>query len=165
MQNVNSETMRLNYVESRKEWRMAKGMGHAQGPGNYPELTVQPNHTGKFTFKILNPDDVTFAAKDPFVPKAGKTNPGDFKHQFSWDGEGTDTLTVYVKNNNANGGSYDGGVYHYQLQFNKAVPLDPIISNLGCCQKIAGGSNLAAYSLGAVGILALGVVAYKLLRR
>ena len=169
MQNVNSETMRLNYVPSKKEWRMAKGMGTAQGPGHYPSLKVDEDHSGKFTFVIQNPDNVTFATRDPFVPKKGKTNPGDFKHQFVPSPGGSKTLVVEVRNTNANGGEYEGGTYEYELRFSNNTTLDPIVTNMGCCrirQSDPDPSPTPYYAAGAVAVIAVtAAVAYKLLRR
>lgn len=164
---VESETMRLSFDKQANEWRMAKGMQPAQGPANYPKLEVKYGDTGEFSFVILNPKDVKFAATDPFAPKGGMPNKNDFKDQFavtpSADGR---TLTVKDANSNKAGGKYDGGDYHYELRFSDGSTLDPIITNGGCCNTLAGGGStstssssltVASYAVGAAAILLLAV--------
>ena len=152
---VDKADLKLNYVPKDKEWRMAKDMDNAQGSDNYPKLKVDYGNTGEFTFKIQNPKNVTFAESDPFVVKPGKGSPNDFASQFSVAANNGDTLVVKVANANPNGGEYPGGDYHYQLNFNAGIPpLDPILTNGGCC-KPAPQSNLLYYALGGVALLAL----------
>jgi hypothetical protein len=155
MPQVSKADLKLNFDKQKNEWRMAKDMGHAQGPGNYPKLEVANDHQGQFVFKIQNPQGTTFSQK-AFVPKAGKNNPGDFAKQFTVTGQGTDTLTVSVANSNTTnpGQPYTGGEYHYELLFTDKPALDPIITNRGCCQPPVSDS-LVYVAFGAVALLAL----------
>lgn len=155
-----SEVMKLNAKlrGDKQEWWMAKGMGTAHGPGDYPKLSVNFDNSGEFTFQIHNPSAVTFAATDAFGPKAQKANPNDFGDQFTVSGEGTKTLVVKDANSNKGGGHYKGGDYNYQLRFSDGSTLDPIISNGGCC---VNKSSYVWYAIGAVAIVALLVLLLK----
>lgn len=153
MKTQDKATLKLNFND-KNEWWMAKGMEPAKGPNDYPKLKVDFDHEGLFTFRIQNPQDVTFATTDPFVPKSAKNTLTDFHDQFTFEGQGTRTLTVKDANASKNGGPYAGGDYHYELRFSDGTTLDPIITNTGCCRAMSE-SNLVFYSLGAVALLAL----------
>lgn len=153
-------SLKLKYDNQSKAWMMAKDTGPDEGPGHYPKVKVDYGNQGEFTFVIHNPKGVTFAAKDPFVAKAGKTNPADFADQFSVSGGGTNTLTVKDANANKNGGPYAGGDYQYELHFSNGSTLDPIVSNGGCCMA-KSQTNLIYFGLGAVALLALFVLVIR----
>jgi hypothetical protein len=159
MKQQDKADLKLNFDSHKSEWRMAKDDGMSKGPDDYPKLKVEKDHEGQFTFVIQNPKGIKFAATDPFAPKAGKANPGDFGDQFAVSGHGTDTLVVKDANANKDGGQYAGGDYHYELRFSEGAPLDPIITNGGCCNNIQG--NLVYFGLGAVALLALIVLVVR----
>lgn len=127
---TNDDTMKINRDPRGGPWLMAKNMGMAQGPGNYPELVVERGNDGLFTFLIQTRDNVTFG-KDPFVPKANPTSPSDFHSQLKPIQGGEGYKYLIVKDYNS---SPQGGTYHYQLQFSNGTTLDPIITNNGCCR-------------------------------
>jgi hypothetical protein len=135
------DLMKLNFDSGGRKWMMAKNMETARGPGNYPSLEVKYDHLGVFTFVVQNPDTVTFAAHNPFVPKIGKPNPPDFADQFEVSGAGTKMLVVKSLNANKAGGPYNGGTYHYELRFSDGSKLDPIITNNGCCRSVSDGGG------------------------
>jgi len=157
MSNVTNADVKLSYSNQLGHWRMADGMKPAQGPGDYPKLAIKYNEEGLIVFKILHPQDTKFAATDAFVPKAGKNNPADFAAQFTVTGQGTDTLTVKVENADTSkpGQPYKGGDYHYQLQFTNKGPLDPIISNGGCCYSNLQSTSFLIAAGVAIALLAL----------
>ena len=153
---IDDDIVKLNFDARGQKWMMAKNMGTAQGPGNYPGLEVEKGNTGEFTFWIQNPDDVTFA--DPaFVPKTGKTNPGDFNSQLKIvdGGPGHNFMVIESKNS-----TKQGGVYHYELRFSNGKELDPIITNNGCCRPFYQSHEFLVTG----GVLTLALFGY-LLRR
>lgn len=162
MKSTDKAILKLNYDSNGKEWKMAKDSGMAQGPGHYPKVDVKYDNLGEFTFVIQNPKGLTFAATDPFVPKAGKSNPADFAAQFEITGAGTGTLVVKDHNANPKGSAYAGGDYHYELHFSNGTTLDPIVTNGGCCSSGGSGQNsLIYFGLGAVALLALFILVVR----
>ena len=161
-----NDTAELKLTYKDREWRMAKGMQNAEGKGDYPVLEVLESHKGEFTFKITNQDKVTFA-EDPFGPMAGAKNPPDFKEQFSVTKAGPKKIVVEVLNADPKDptADYAGGVYTYELRFNNAGKLDPIITNGGCCKTLVAtsdGMSLVSEPAAAAGI-ALGAAALVVL--
>jgi hypothetical protein len=124
------------------KWRMAKGMENAKGKGEYPALEVKESKEGQFIFKINNQDDVTFADV-PFGPMTGANNPPDFADQFTVTKAGPKKIVVDVRNADPKDptADYAGGVYIYELRFNNAGTLDPVITNGGCCKALAASSG------------------------
>lgn len=147
------------------EWRMAKGMENAKGKGEYPALEVKESKEGQFTFKIDYPSSLTFA-EVPFGPQAGADNPPDFADQFAVRKVDSKKIVVEVRNANPKNpeADYEGGVYTYELRFKDAPPLDPIITNGGCCKNltVSGGTMSLVSESAAVGII-LGAVALVVL--
>jgi len=158
MKSWNKDTIRLSYAEDNGGWWMAKGQGNAKPKNDYPKLKVDFDKSGEFTFVIQNANGTKFA-KDAFVPKGN--NPSDFGSQFTVTGQGTETLKVMVKNEDPTNPTkkYDGGNYTYALQFTDKPPLDPIITNGGCCR--ANQTSIVYYSLGAVALVALVVLVIR----
>lgn len=136
-------TVQLNYKSG--GWKIV-------GPGNHD---IPPNHSrikfagnsgeGDITFKIIGSSGAKFAKANPFIPT--QIDGPSAASQFSVvSGAGTDQLVV--KNLNSNSGETD---YYYQLNFEGAPPIDPIITN-GCCQSRLS-YPLAEYALAGVAIL------------
>jgi hypothetical protein len=151
--------LKLTYKDGK--WRMAKGMEHAKGKGEYPVLEVKESKEGQFTFKISNQDDVTFA-EVPFGPMAGADNPSDFAEQFQVRKADSKKIVVDVRNANPKDpeADYAGGVYTYELRFDGAPPLDPIITNGGCCKALtSSGGTMSLVSESAAAGIALGAAA------
>ena len=156
---MKTDVIKLSFDQQHNEWRMAVNQGVAQGPGHYPTLTVPYNKTGEFSFQILNPQGVTFAATDPFAAKAQQTGKGDFGDQFNVSAGGGQTLTVTDMNGQKLKQKYDGGDYHYALHFSNGTTLDPVVTNGGCCQSGGIGQNAVSYlAIGVVALLVLWVL-------
>lgn len=150
------ETIYVHFNESAQEWTMGKSINRLELPGNYPKLVVPKNDNGEFTFKIHNTPLRKFGA-DAFAPK-GTGNPSDFDYQFSDSmKDNGKTLIVTSKNTSQQGGEYPQTDYTYQLNFDDHTTLDPIITNMGCCQR-----SEAHYAVQALVVLA---VAYFLFIR
>ena len=148
------ETIQVKFDTGANEWSMRKGGGPWQLPPNYPTLEVDENEVGLFTFEIVATNDATFAA-DAFSEKPGVNPPkADFPDQFLEFPMGPKKLIVVDTNEAKGGGHYSGGTYEYQLNFVGKKPLDPIITNNGCCQLFSN-SELISYSLAAVSMLLL----------
>ena len=155
--------VKLTYKDG--NWRMAKDMGNAQGKGDYPVLAVKESKEGQFTFKIDLGDGVTFADQ-PFGPMAGADNPPDFAEQFSVRKVDSKKIVIDVLNANPKdpGADYAGGVYTYELRFNGAPTLDPIITNGGCCKTLTSSSGVMSLVSEPAGVgIALGGVALLVL--
>lgn len=159
------DTAELKLTFKDGKWRMAKGMEVAKGKGEYPALEVKESKEGQFTFKINNQDDVTFA-DEPFGPMAGADNPPDFAQQFSVRKVDAKSIVVDVLNADPTDPTapYPGGVYTYELRFKDAPPLDPVITNGGCCKSLASSvDNMSLVSESAAAGVALGAVALAVL--
>jgi hypothetical protein len=159
------DTAELKLTYKDREWRMAKGMQNAEGKGDYPVLAVGESHTGEFTFKITNQDHVTFT-DDPFGPMDGAKNPPDFAQQFTVTEKGPKKIVVKAHNANPIDPTkdYPGGVYTYELRFNNADRLDPVITNGGCCKSLlSSGGNMSLVSEPAGVGIALGAIALVVL--
>lgn len=155
--------VKLTYKDG--NWRMAKDMEIAKGKGDYPVLTVKESKEGQFTFKIAHGDGVSFADQ-PFGPMAGADNPPDFAEQFSVSKVDAKKIVVDVRNANPKdpGADYAGGVYTYELRFNGAPTLDPIITNGGCCKTLVSSGGTMSLVSEPVGVgIALGAVALVVL--
>lgn len=151
--------LKLTYKDG--HWRMAKDMGNAKGKGQYPVLEVKESKEGKFTFKIDLGDGVTFA-DEPFGPMAGAENPPDFAEQFSVTKVDAKKIVLEVRNANPKDptADYSGGVYTYELRFNGAPTLDPVITNGGCCKTlVTSGVEMNLVSEPASAGIALGAAA------
>ena len=159
------DTAELKLTFKDGNWRMAKGMENAKGKGEYPELKVKESKEGQFTFKIEHPSDLTFA-EVPFGPMEGADNPPDFAEQFSVRKAAPNKIVVEVLNANPKdpAADYAGGVYTYELRFNDAPPLDPVITNGGCCKSLtSSGGTMSMVSESAAAGIALGAVALAVL--
>jgi hypothetical protein len=137
--NTKTQAIELTFEPQAGYWLM-----DGKGPPDYPTLVVPMNHKGQFTFTIKDTPGVTFGSP-AFVKKTGKPDPGDFGSQFQQAKPNGKTLVVTDANANQNGQPYGRKDYHYELRFTNDVPLDPIITNMGCCQRDYG----AYYAIGA----------------
>lgn len=153
------ETIELRFDTSSDKWGMRLGgTGPFNYGPNYPVLKVDEDQVGVFTFTIIGSSGRDFADTDAFVPK-GNGMP-DFADQFLVFGEGTRELTVIDLNEAAGGGSYAGGNYRYELHFDKEPPLDPIITNNGCCKFLSQGEAIA-YSIAVAAVIPLAIISYR----
>ena len=152
------ETIFVHYDENAQEWLMGKDVGRLELPPNYPKLEVPVDYSGEFTFKIHNTPLRKFGA-DAFAPK-GTGNPSDFDYQFSESvKENGKTLIVTSKNTSEQGGEYPQTDYTYQLNFDDRTTLDPILTNMGCCQR-----SSADYAVYAIGIAAVAAAYFLIIR-
>ena len=126
-------------------WMMDVGNGR-KGPPDYPTLEVPYNHKGEITFRITDTPGVSFA-NPAFVQKKGKPDPGDFGAQFQAKVTGNGKILTILDANTSPNGQRQNKDYHYELNFTNEVPLDPIITNMGCCRSTADYS--AYYAIGA----------------
>lgn len=161
------ETMKVR-LDGTNKWEMKVGSGSWQPGPNYPNLEVEEDEVGVFTYEIIGSNTVTFDPVAPFVQKAGASpQKSDFNDQFIVLGEGTRELTVIDVNGMENGGSYPGASYEYELHFagqtgTNVPPLDPIITNMGCCRSYSiSGTEAVVYSLLIAGAGALAVMGYR----
>ncbi len=150
--------IRLKFDTTANEWAMKVGSGGFQLPP-YPTLVVGKNQVGLFTFQIEPETNATFATT-PFTQKGGIPQKADFSDQFIVIPQGSKTLVVVDTNEHKGGGNYPGGSYEYQLNFVGMKPLDPIITNNGCCQLFSTG-ELIAYGLAFAALCALAVVGFR----
>jgi len=120
-----------------KQWNMSmNASGNGQGPGNYKHIEVNVGNTATITFKIVDPQGITFAPNNPPTSSPIYIQSGTSKPVSGVDPQfqpvvlatnGPDAgikLTVPDSNTTA-------GAYTYQLNFVGAPPLDPIVDNGG----------------------------------
>lgn len=151
---VNMNVMQIG-PKGAQHWQLSHN-GNAGGPGHYPSAAAPANAGADFTISIVNPGNVTFSS-DPIWVQTGDVKPAKsgLTDQISnVQGQGTTKLTFHDYN-------YGAPIHlSYQLNFNNAKSLDPIIENGG------GGpppqKNYTAYY--AAGALLIALLAIVLLR-
>jgi hypothetical protein len=142
----------VTYDASAGYWTMDTGNGPTNPP-NYPGLVVPYNHKGEITYRIKDTPGVSFA--DPaFVQKRGQPDPGDFAAQFTSKTKGNGKILVVHDENTSPNGQPHQKDYHYELKFSDGSTLDPIITNMGCCQR-AEANYLVPLAIGAAALLAV----------
>jgi hypothetical protein len=132
----------MNGNGSFNSWQMSVNKGAPQGPGNYPAIPVGNGNKADFAFTIQNgpQQNITFA--DALVP-------AESKEIHALAGKGTTTLTFKDHN-------WNQGQVPYELLFNGAPKLDPIINNGGGGPPlyynyiIDGAALLAVFAIGLV---------------
>lgn len=151
------DTIQLKFASN--QWSMKHGGGPWQLPPNYPQLIVGENQVGLFVFEIAPSTNATFSS-NPFTQKGGVNSKADFPDQFLVFPMNSKKLIVVDTNENKGGGHYAGGTYDYQLNFVGATPLDPIITNTGCC-RLYSQAELISYSLAAASLLLLYILVLR----
>lgn len=157
----------LTYDAKSKSWTLSGADGGKVSPKDFAPIKVDYGYEGKITFTIKDsPRDVTFAGKDPMLAAPvtdPPSKPTKLDPQFTILPSSTPTKLVVRDLNGVPGQNhqgYSGGDYNYVLNFNNASPIDPIISNSGCCQPAGGNSNFY-FALGGVALLALLVLVLR----
>lgn len=157
----------LTYDGNTQSWGMVHGGGPKVGPKNFAPIKVDYGWEGKITFTIVGSPNVTFADQNPILA-APVTNPASkptaLDPQFTVHPSSTPTKLVVKDLNGVPGQSqkgYDGGDFNYVLNFKNAQPIDPIISNGGCCRPAPVQNNIAYYAIGAVALIALIVLVLR----
>jgi hypothetical protein len=162
--NLETIDVRLNSAD---KWQMRLNHGDWEDYPNYPDIVINRDDVGVLTYRIVGSGGVKFHDVQPFVEKSRPGNPpSDFLDQFKVYGAGTRELTI-IDINGKDNSNYPGGTYNYELRFagppNTTVPpLDPIITNMGCCRAIGlSGAEAVAYSLLIATAGALVAVGYR----
>jgi hypothetical protein len=155
-----------------KKWNMSMNNGPPQGPGHYPHIPVTDVTGPTIKFTIVDPQGLEFDTANPLYVRAGNAKPGhevdpQFTYALSADTHNNQNAVLTVTDSNQK-----AGPYNYVLNFNDAGPLDPIIDNTG--PHIVGGSaggggadtySAVWYAVGAIAIIAVIVVAVRMLQR
>lgn len=126
-------------VQQGKEfvWRMSHN-GQTGGPGNYPKVVVDPKAAADFEITIVNPQGITFSSQ-PIWIKAGLAKPpAGFVDPQIADIAGQNTTVLKFRDLNTG----PPVTLTYQLNFDGAPPLDPIIQNGG---GTGPGDSMLAY--------------------
>jgi len=115
-------------LHGNKTWQLeVVNSGKKGGPGNYPSVDVPAKFGGNFKITIVDGDGITFS-NDPIWVQAGTAKPTEpvIDPQITKiKGKNTPVLTFHDAN------SGPAMTLTYQLNFNNADPLDPIILNGG----------------------------------
>src|SRR5437764_227207 len=111
------------------QWNMSLNGGNSQGPQNYPTVSVTATSGNTITYKIVNPQSITFDPTNPIYVQAGTTKPtsgvnAQFSYALSADHQGLANTVLTVTDANTQSGQYS-----YVMNFVNATPLDPIIDN------------------------------------
>lgn len=119
--------------------------GKTQVAGHYPQIDVTYGKNAVFTFTIQNPPGQTITFASILVP-------AENKEIHSVTGLQTSVLTFEDHN-------HDKGSIPYEILFNGAGKLDPIIGNSG------GGPPLYSYyALAGIGVLAAAAFIFFIVR-
>lgn len=150
-----------------KKWTMSMNNGPPQGPGHYPHIPVTDVTGPTIKFTIVNPQGLEFDNANPIYVRAGSAKPGhevdaQFTYALSADTHNNQNAVLTVTDSNQK-----AGPYNYVLNFNEPYPLDPIIDNTGPHVALGGTQTYSAvwYAIGAIAIIAIIVVAMRMLRR
>lgn len=122
-------------------WEMQYGSKKGNGPDSYPPIVIpHGSKNTKIEFTINDPGNITFVPVDQkpiyiqeIDPAEPQTKPvkGVVNYQFKVEKVSQDGKTLTIKDKNGSAKTYS-----YELNFNNAPPLDPIIQNGG-----GGGGN------------------------
>ena len=150
-----------------KKWDMSMNNGAPKGPGDYPHIKVSDVTGPTIKFTIVDPQGLEFDATTPLYVRAGTAKPGhevdsQFTASLSADTHNNLNTVLTVTDSNQHPGSYN-----YVLNFTEPHPLDPIIDNTGPHLAGAQSETYSAvwYAVGAIAIIAIIVVAVKLMQR
>jgi hypothetical protein len=151
-----------------KKWNMSMGKGGpVYGPGGYPHIQIGNPSGSTIKFTIVDPKGVEFNSANPIYVRAGTAKPGhevDPQFTYSLSADTHNNLNVVLTLHDSN---TTAGPYNYVLYFNDADPFDPIIDNTGPHGGMGGGnssSTYAWYAVGAVALIAVAVLAFRLMR-
>jgi hypothetical protein len=115
MPNTIAVTLTPGTLNGQFAWNMSVD-GKAQAPGAAPPIKADPGISPDFSFTLVNAPNVTFSS---FLVPAGNT---EIHHVSQVSGATTFTFKDHNK---------DAGDIPYEILFNGAPKLDPIISNGG----------------------------------
>lgn len=145
-----------------EQWEMTYG-GKKYSPNGFPKIDLpHDSKSHDFEFKIVSPDTVTFKAgtgtESPIYimevdDPTGKPTPGVINNQITEIKLSDDKSVLTFKDRNKGAPR----MLSYQLNFDGAPALDPIIQNGG-----GTGGREAYLLIAAVSALALAYVAYQL---
>lgn len=163
--------VKMKYNATNRTWALYHGN---QGPytvDNFPKITVPYGHTGTITFNIVESPGVTFDPTNPLLAMPvtnPPSKPNGLDPQFKVESNSTPTALVVSDLNGVPGKPHDvyaATDYNYALKFVGARPIDPIISNSGCCKPTGPGFLQGNGMIVAGALLLIAVVAVLLLRR
>ena len=150
-----------------KKWDMSMNNGAPKGPGDYPHIKVSDVTGPTIKFTIVDPQGLEFDNANPVYVRAGTAKPGhevdsQFTYALSADTHNNPNSVLTLTDSNQK-----EGPYNYVLNFNDVGPLDPIIDNTGPHLAGAQSETYSAvwYAVGAIAIIAIIVVAVKLMQR
>lgn len=144
-----------------ESWGMSKAGQQKFTPEDFPPIKIKYGHSGEITFKIVESPGVTFDPTTPMLA-AKLTNPPSkptaLDPQFTINPNSTSTVLIVddlngVPNKPQKG--YDKTDFNYVLNFVNAKPVDPVISNGGCCRPTGSAYDFFASPSGLIAIVAL----------
>lgn len=157
-----------------ESWGMSKAGQQKFAPEDFPPIKIKYGHSGEITFKIVESPGVTFDPTTPMLA-AKLTNPPSkptaLDPQFTINPNSTSTVLIVDDLNgvpNKPQKAYGKTDFNYVLNFVNANPVDPVISNGGCCSPTGPSyTNFFASTSGLIAIVALVafLVAAVLIRR
>ena len=151
--------LELKYYSTNKAWGLSKGGITKMAPEDFPPIKIKYGYAGEITFKIVESPGVTFAPTNPILAAkvtVPPSKPTGLDPQFTIDPASTSTVLI-VDDLNAVPGKphqgYDKTDFNYVLNFVNADPVDPVISNGGCCKPT--GSSVTEFFASTAGMITI----------
>lgn len=149
----------LTYDATSESWGLSKAGRSKVAPEDFPPIKVKYGHSGEITFKIVESPGVTFAPTNPILAAkvtVPPSKPTGLDPQFTIDPASSPTVLIVDDLNGIPGKpqkGYDKTDFNYVLNFVNAKPVDPVISNGGCCRPT--GFTIPGFLSSTPGILLL----------
>ena len=161
---ADKHVVELTYNGASESWGLSKEGRSKVAPEDFPPIKVKYGHPGEITFKIVESPGVTFAPTNPILAAkvtVPPSKPTGLDPQFTIDPASTPTVLI-VDDLNAVPGKpqkgYDKTDFNYVLNFVNAKPVDPVISNGGCCRPTGPSSGFFSSTPGILLLVVLVVV-------
>ena len=168
-----THVVEVKYDAAAESWGLSNPGKSKVAPADFPAIKISYGYEGEITFKIVDSPGVTFDPTNPILAAkvtVPASKPTGLDPQFTVDPASSPTVLIVDDLNGVPGKpqkAYDKTDFNYVLNFVNAKPVDPVISNGGCCRPTGSAYDFFASPSGLIAIVALVafLVAAVLIRR